>query len=67
VDFFGDHVDCQVEVHGQMLSVKADAYTELRVGDRAYLDLPPERIMLWPGEVGALDGRPEQLTAAAPL
>jgi iron(III) transport system ATP-binding protein len=67
VDFFGDHVDCQVEVHGQLLSVKADAYTELRVGDRAYLDLPPERIMLWPGEVGALDGRPEQLTATAPL
>jgi iron(III) transport system ATP-binding protein len=66
VDFFGDHVDCQVDVRGQVLSVKADAYTELRVGDRAYLDLPPERIMLWPGEVGARDGRPEQLTAAVP-
>jgi len=66
VGFFGDYVDCQVEVNGQVLSVKADPYAELRVGARAYLDLPPERIMIWPGEAGAPDGRQDQPAADQP-
>jgi iron(III) transport system ATP-binding protein len=66
VGYFGDHVDCQVDVNGQVLSVKADAYAELRVGDRAYLELPPERIMLWPGESGGLEGRAAEAASDRP-
>jgi iron(III) transport system ATP-binding protein len=64
LSFFGDYVDCQVEVGGETLSVKADPYAELRVGTRAYLAIPPERIMLLPTEV-ATDGQPAPLAPAA--
>lgn len=67
VGFFGDYVDCQVEVNGQLLSVRADPYAELRVGARAYLGLLPERIMIWPGEAGAVDGHSVQPAAPRPV
>lgn len=44
--FYGDHVEYQVEVNGQLVWVRADVYTEVQVGDRVCLGIPSERIVV---------------------
>ena len=64
VSFFGDHVDCQLDVDGQTLSVTADPYTDLRVGARGYVVIPPERIMLLAADDAAAPAPPRPLAHA---
>ena len=45
--FYGDHIECQVNVSDEIVNVRSDAYTELEIGERVSLILPRSRIGLF--------------------
>jgi iron(III) transport system ATP-binding protein len=45
--FYGDHIECQVNVCDEIVNVRSDAYTELAIGERVSLIMPRNRIVLF--------------------
>jgi len=44
--FYGDHVECQVNVADEIVNVRSSAYTEIEIGDWVSLVIPRDRIVL---------------------
>lgn len=45
--FYGDHIECQVNVGDEIVNVRSDAYTEFAIGERVSLIMPRNRIVLF--------------------
>lgn len=45
--FYGDHIECQVDVGDETVNVRSTAYTAIDVGDRVALVIPRDRIVLF--------------------
>jgi iron(III) transport system ATP-binding protein len=45
--FYGDHIECQVNVSDKIVNVRSNAYTEIEVGDLVSLVIPRNRIVLF--------------------
>jgi hypothetical protein len=47
VNFIGDLLECQIKAaHDEILRVMLDPYLEFKVGDKVYLHLPIDRLVI---------------------
>jgi len=47
INFFGETKRFEINVHNTIISVRTSKYSGLKVGDRVFIHLPPEHIMIF--------------------
>jgi ABC-type Fe3+/spermidine/putrescine transport system ATPase subunit len=50
--FYGEHIEYQVDVGGEMLNARSDGYAELDPGDAVSVNLPANRIVVFSADAG---------------